>query len=69
MGGENIFVSLQKLILQIHGLDEVCIDNLVFKLHRIVTVTLLLAFSAVLSLSQVRIKFNKSKQSYSMPAL
>ena len=56
MGGDNLFDSLKDLVTKIVGIDEVHVDNMVFKLHRIGTVVLLLVFSVVISLGQVSIK-------------
>ena len=53
MGGDNLFDSLKDLVTKIVGIDEVHVDNMVFKLHRIGTVVLLLVFSVVISLGQV----------------
>lgn len=49
----SLFDSLKDLGTKIFDVGELSVDNLVFKLHRIVTVVLLLAFSVVTSLGQV----------------
>ena len=54
MSGGNLYDSIKKLIDKVYGIHEISIDNFVFKLHRIGTVTILLMISALLSLSQVR---------------
>jgi len=48
----SLFDSLKDLGTKIFDVGELSVDNLVFKLHRIVTVVLLLAFSVVTSLGQ-----------------
>ena len=50
----SLFDSLKDLVTKIAGVGELSVDNLVFKLHRIATVALLLTFSVVVSLGQVR---------------
>ena len=49
----SLFDSLKDLGTKIFDVGELSVDNLVFKLHRIVTVVLLLSFSVVASLAQV----------------
>jgi len=48
----SLFDSLKDLGTKIFDVGELSVDNFVFKLHRIVTVVLLLAFSVVTSLGQ-----------------
>jgi len=48
----SLFDSLKDLGSKIFDVGELAVDNFVFKLHRIVTVVLLLAFSVVTSLGQ-----------------
>lgn len=48
----SLFDSLKDLGTKIFDVGELSVDNLVFKLHRIVTVVLLLSFSVVASLAQ-----------------
>ena len=50
----SLFDSLKDLGTKIFDVGELSVDNFVFKLHRIVTVVLLLAFSVVTSLGQVK---------------
>ena len=50
----SLFDSLKDLGSKIFDVGELAVDNFVFKLHRIVTVVLLLAFSVVTSLGQVK---------------
>ena len=49
----SLFDSLKDLGTKLFDVGEFSVDNLVFRLHRIATVVLLLAFSVVASLSQV----------------
>ena len=53
----SLFDSLKDLVSKIAGVGELSVDNVVFKLHRIATVVILLAFSVVVSLGQVRKQF------------
>ena len=50
----SLFDNLKDFGTKIFDVGEFAVDNLVFKLHRIVTVVLLLSFSVVTSLGQVR---------------
>lgn len=50
---EGLSIVKDKLFIQ----DELDIDNIVFKLHRTVTVTILVTFSVLLSLGQVMSMF------------
>ncbi len=50
----SLFDSFQEVKSKIIPDDPVVIDGFVFRLHYVYTVTLLLAFSGLLSLSQVR---------------
>ena len=52
----SLFDTLKDLGSKIFDVGELAVDNFVFKLHRIVTVVLLLAFSVVTSLGQVKRK-------------
>ena len=52
----SLFESLKDLGTKIFDVGELSVDNFVFKLHRIVTVVLLLAFSIVTSLGQVNFR-------------
>ena len=52
----SLFDSFKELGTKIFDVGEFAVDNLVFKLHRIVTVVLLLAFSVVTSLGQVNFR-------------
>ena len=50
----SLFDKLKNLGTKIFDVGELSVDNFVFKLHRTATVVLLLAFSLVTSLGQVR---------------
>ena len=54
----SLFDNLKDLVTKIAGVGELTVDNIVFKFHRLWTVALLLTFSVVVSLGQVRHYFN-----------
>ena len=65
----SLFDGLKDVREKLFNFDEINTDNFVCKLHHMVTVIILIAFSILLSLSQVLFNGGKSKKKVSRQTL